>query len=135
MTNEPSNIFTINLDEAVEPQILDDGEFLLRVIMAETRVSKTGNKYLNIRFDVPDQPHAEDIYHIIMAPNGKDAKQDNRNALAAKSFYKAFGIEPDENWSVDLDSLGGKTGWALLTIKNDEQYGDKNAVRRFVTGK
>lgn len=122
----------VNVDQAKELVLLKEGEYKLSVISAECRTSQNGNPYLNVRFSVEGQPMAEDIYHMLMLPKeGEDERVANRKLLRFKEFYAAFNIKP-VNGEVDLDKLGGKTGWGFVRVESDDEYGEKNRIARFM---
>jgi hypothetical protein len=127
-TMSDKGILDLNVDDAVELQVLPEDEYELRIISGEIKISQAGNKYLALRFEVLDQEFADDIYHNVTLPSGEDKKTDNKRLLSIKSFYNAFGI----SGQVDLSSLPGLTGRALLVIEEDQTYGERNKVKRFL---
>ena len=122
----------VNVNDAVELEVLEAGEYQLRCTGAEEKVSQAGNGYLNLRFEAIDEPAAEDIYHILMLPGGDDPKVDNKRKLALIKACKALDV--DYSNGINTDDFPGQSCWAILGVEGDEEYGDKNRVKSFVTG-
>lgn len=121
-----------NLEDVQDLVVLEAGEYQLRCVSAEIKISAKGNEYLNIRLDVPEVMNADDIYHILMAPDGEDAKKDNKRKIAIRDALAAFGVGYDALTNPEI--LEGLTVWAILGVEEDEEYGPKNRVKRFITG-
>lgn len=124
----------MSFDDVYEPKSLKEGEYHLRILDAKIKNSaKTGGDYLNVRFEVIDEPEAKDVNHVMMFPTQQDDKKRANNRKAAiLSFLKAFGL--DTSGAIDPDAFVGATGWAILTEEADPEYGTQNRVRKFVAG-
>lgn len=123
-------LLNLNVDDA-EIKTLSEGEYTLRLLNAEVKTSQKGNAYLNLRFDVPAEPSAQDIYHIMMLPTGAegDEKNDNRKKVNIKRWKQAFDIVGEE---IDLEAIVGYEGVALLKEEEDEEFGIRNIVKKFM---
>jgi len=115
-----------------EPESVPEGEYNLRVTNIEEKDSqKTGGKFLQVTMEILDKPKAKNIYHIMMFPTAQDdEKKKNGRLNAIQKFVTAFGA--DITAGVDLKSLIGNSGWAILREENDPEYGTKNSVKKFV---
>jgi len=122
----------VNVNDAVELKVMEAGEYQLRCMGAEVKTSQNGNDYLNLRFEIPDATGAEDIFHIMMFPDGGDARRDNKRKLALIAACQAMDVEYSSG--INTDDFLGKSCWAILTIESDAEYGDKNRIRSFVKG-
>lgn len=124
----------IDFNDTFEPKVMAPGEYNLRILRAETKTSKnTGGDYLNVQMEIVDEPEADDIYHIMMLPTSNDdIKKANKRKLALLNFFKAFGINPSAGMNVA--ELEGQTGWAILDIEDDPEFGQRNRVKKFVAG-
>lgn len=122
----------VDFDSMVEPKVLEDGEYKLEIASAEVKNSAQGNTYINLRLTCPDILEAEEIYHIVMLPTGKDPKTDNRFKLQLASLFEACGKQLES--SFDPEMFVGEQVWAILKVEEDDTYGKRNRVSRFVKG-
>ena len=87
--------------------------------------------------DVPDNPLAMEFNDFFwdLADRAKlDEKSQQRSLRKFKMFAQAFGIDYSKPFSW-TDDLVGLTGWVILGVKKDDEYGDKNTVSKYVAGK
>ena len=122
-------------DGVYEPKAVPEGEYQLRIINAEIKASqKTGGNYLNVTMEIIDDAEAKNINHIMMFPTpADDKKKTNSRLFAIQNFLKAF--DADISGSLDAKDLIGNTGWAILRVEEDQEYGERNTVRKFVLPK
>lgn len=128
-----------NFNDVPELKALDEGEYELRLTKAEMRTVNNANSTYNgaqfilLSFDVPAKADSKGISHTLFLPREEDdEKQKNNRLRGMKAFFDAFGI--DYNQGVDIDALNtsGATGWALLKVEEDPEYGEQNRIRRFI---
>lgn len=130
------SVLDYNLDDKNLPEetTVDPGEYQLQLISAKHQMSNAGNPMVTCLFGVVDEPNAMNVfYHITLPTDGDDEKTVARKLRRLRTFYQAFGI--DYSKPVDLDELGGETGFAILKLEEDEEYGSRNIVSRFVPRK
>lgn len=133
------SILELDLEGATEPTIVDaDEEYKLRIVSCgEIRQDKKGNDYILPRFEIPDSPASKEFTKYLKLATKKNleglsAKQINSLKWGNTQFFECFKVDPSRlEPGVDLP---GKTGWAILGIENDEEYGDKNYVKKFIVG-
>lgn len=128
------SILDINIADVQEPKPVPDGTFLVRIMGApEVRQSQSsGNKYINVRLEVVGEVGAADVYDTIVLPAEDASAADNeRRKLRLKRFCDAFGISY-ENGSIDLEAAEGLESYAILSVESDQEYGDRNRVKRYV---
>lgn len=124
----------LNLDQAKDLVLLETGsEVEVQIANVEVKQSDKGNKYLNVRLVVIGQgDNVDDIYHRLMFPSGgttdEDKRKDNKWRLALRDFARAFDIAV-EGGGFSLEACRGKTAYAVVTIREDETYGSKNAIK------
>ena len=120
----------IDVDSAIEPRSVPaDVEYELRILEVKHGVDKNGNPYIMPRFEVINEVGAKDFTKFFGLPtDSDDAKKKNSKAWAIKAFCKAFKI----NANSDTDTWIGATGWAILGVEENEQYGPQNYIKRFV---
>ena len=120
------------LDDVPELDAVAEGEYQLRIMSAEVKTSqKTGGNYLGVRLEVVDEV-AKDINHVIMLPSSTMSEKETIIAKTRlKYFYESFGIDYSAG-SVNLETVVGLTGFALLTVEESDQYGRQNRVKQFL---
>lgn len=125
----------LNLDDVQEFKTVPEGEYKLRILKSEVKTSQnTGGQYLSVLLDIPEEPLSKNISHIMMFPTASDdVKQTNNRKLAIVNFLKAFGFDPSNQ--IDLDSMEGALGWAIVAEKDDPEYGLQNRIKKFVIPK
>lgn len=124
----------INLDDVQEPTVIPaNTEILVRITGAETGNDKNGNPYLLIRCDVPDEVSAKDFTYFLRLPHSNlTDKQLNQVKWKLKVFFDAIGVDPS---SLDSPSeLEGRTFWAILGVDDDDEYGERNYIKKIVKG-
>ena len=135
------SILELDLDGAQEPTIVPaDEEYKLRIIACDpVKEDKNGNDYIMPWFEVPDAPASKEFTKYLKLATAKNMKgltpkQVNNLKWSNLTFLTCFGIDPKKKFKPE-DDLPGKTGWAILGIESDEEYGDKNYIKKFVTPK
>lgn len=122
-----------DLSQVPELTTLPDGtEVELKIVSAEVKTStNTGGKFLSVLFDPIEHPNVKMINHVMMLPTpNDDEKKRNSRLRAIRSFYEAFNIPT--SGTVDLSTVIGNTGWAILREEDDTEYGKSNKIRRFI---
>lgn len=123
---------------APEPKILPAGsEVKVRVVSVKTGVSDKNDAvwYMPV-FDVPDDPMVVEFNDFFWDLDREklDAKAFQRALYKFKQFATAMGIDFSRPFSW-TDDVPGKEGWAILGVKKDDEYGDKNIIKKYVAGK
>lgn len=127
-------VVDINVDDVQELEVLNPGEYQVRIDNAEIRESDNPNfdKYLLLRLVPDEHPNAKSISHVIMLPCSQmDEREVMNRKRDIKNFVEAFNYNASNG--INDEELVGLTGWALLGVENDDEYGEQNRVRRFVT--
>jgi len=129
------SLLDVDVSNAKEPKVLDSGsEVKLRITGVTVDNDKNDEPYMMPRFEIVDEPMAKDFTHFFRLPHdGLDEKQMNRAKWNLKVFYEAFEI--DSSHGVETDDLQGATGWAILGVGDNQEYGEQNFIRKFVTPK
>lgn len=123
-------------NDTYEPVSMKPGEYQVRILNAtlETQKKEPYGKYLSVVLEIPTEPKAKNIYHIMMLPtSADDEKKANNRKLALLNFFKAFDI--DVSAGINLQACIGRTGWVILEEEEDPEYGTRNRVRKVVTPK
>ena len=121
----------LDYDESniVEPHAVDaDREWKLRCIGVDEGTDKNGHEYFLARLEIIDEIGAKDVTQFMHKPDDSwmDAKKLNSSKYAISQFIKAF------NTTKNTDDWVGSEGWAILGVKQSDEYGPQNFIKRFV---
>ncbi len=109
------------LEDAVEKEVMPEGEYDLRIEDAKLADSGEG---INVRLIIDGEPNAKSVFHYIsLVKPGDDPDKRNNKLLFAKAFCKAFSI-PTESGGFNLEDFYGATGRVFLV--QDEYEGALN---------
>jgi len=130
----------VNFADVVEPRSVSAGEeYRLRIIdvklddSGNLPTNKNGDKYILPMFEIPDEVGAKNFTTYLGLPGSSmSQKQLNEAKYRISQFLKCFGFDP-ENPPDDPTELIDNEGYAILGEKFDEEYGDQNTIRRFIT--
>lgn len=121
----------ININDAIEPSIVEEGEYAVRIEDAEVKVGQSGKKYLGLRLSILNEDNVKQVNEVLMLPDAADDESTkNRRLLALKRMCTCFDYEPQGG--IDTAELIGREGRVFLKIEDSEQYGKSNKVRRYV---
>ena len=125
------------IEDAQEPTVLKSGtEHKLRIISVRGGVAGKGEcEYISPVFEVPNEPLAKEFSTFLWIPDKErlSEKQYARALSDFKKFVKCFSIDLSKAFDYE-DDLPGLEGWAILGIKNSDEYGEQNTIRTFITG-
>lgn len=122
-----------DLENAQDPIAVEEGEYKVRIIECDgVRENSAGNPYILPRFEIADEPLAKDFTQYMALPTqDMDAKKSERTRATLKKFCKAFDLDFAQ---FDTDELAGMEGWVILGKSYDDQYGEQNFIKRYVSG-
>lgn len=121
----------ININDAIEPSIVEEGEYAVRIEDAEVKVGQSGKKYIGLRLSILNEDNVKQVNEVLMLPDAADDESTkNRRLLALKRMCTCFDYEPQGG--IDTAELIGREGRVFLKIEDSEQYGKSNKVRRYV---
>jgi len=123
------------ISDAVEPTVMNaDEEYQARVISCEAKLNKNNEPYMLPRFEVVDEPTAKEFSkYLPLLFDGQDAKKKNNAKLGLQRFFDAFGVVAGDD--LDTEDIVGATGWVILGVEEDDQYGTSNYIKRFIAAK
>jgi hypothetical protein len=123
--------------DAEEPKVVKAGEeYKLRILSVDKGTDKNNLDYIMPRLEIVESPTSKDFTHFLHIPdkNNMSEKQLNRARWAWQSFCECFDIpldmptDPEDDWA-------GNEGWAILGMKEDEQYGEQNFIKKLISPK
>ena len=120
---------------APEPKVVPAGEeYKIRILDCRQDLNKNQEPYIMPRFDVTSEPYAKDFTtYIGLVNDNMDEKEKFRARSDLRLFLECFGLPT--SGQLDIDDMKGKTGWAILGVKEDDQYGEQNTIRKFIAPK
>ena len=129
-------ILDIDVSNTPEMEPAPDGEHEVRITDVTEGTDKNGSPYLLPRFEVVGVDTAPDFTKFYGLPTkemkAEDPKRHQRASLNLKKFFEAFGIDPSSPG--DPQEWRGETAWAMLGTEVNEEFGDRNYIKRFITG-
>jgi len=130
-----ASLLDIDVSDAEEPKVVPaNEEYKLRILDATSANDKNDEPFLLPRFEVVDEPLSKDFTKFLRLPHDDlNEKQLARAQWGLKLFLTAF--ELPTKGKVDPEDMKGKTGWAILGIEENEQYGEQNYVKKFIAPK
>jgi hypothetical protein len=135
--NEIPSFLNFAVEEAVEAELLAEGEYLMEIVSARVGTSKKegSGQYLAVTMRPLGTGYTNPnlVNHILMLPDSKQEPSTNNNRLLGlKRFYEAFSVPRDNDGKVALEDLKSLQGKAIVVVQNNGEYGDQNSVRRFL---
>lgn len=135
MAPSEESFLDVDVSDAVEPVAVAAGEYELRLLGGVIDKNKKGKPYFQPRFDIPSEPNSKDFTDYIGLPHDEMSEKDlNRAKWRLKAFKACFGIEESAKISL-TDDLPGLTGWCILGLKDDPEYGEQNTIRKYLAPK
>lgn len=130
-----------DLDKGKELQAVPEGEYRVRIKDWKTtedgkfvRTTEDGRPYIMPVLEIigcPEAEYAKDFTHFMwMLDSDMDAKQKNNARYKLNEFWSAFGI--DTRQPIDPEQTLGAEADVLLTVQEDQGYGEQNRVKRFM---
>jgi hypothetical protein len=105
----------------------------LRICSAELKNSKKGDPMMALRFDIPDEPYAKDIFHYILMPAPADDDKKRAQKLnRLKEFKACFGLPA--SGPIASEDMEGCRGWAILREEDGLNGELQNSIQKFVIG-
>ena len=128
------SLLDVDLSDAKEPTPLPDkSEALVRIESVTMDINKNGDPYVLPLFSVPEEGNVPPFTKYLAVPTAELKESDppkyQKVQWAFKAFTDHFGlavanVDPEESWP-------GATAWCILGYEEDEEYGDKNYIRRY----
>jgi hypothetical protein len=134
----------IDTSDVPEPTISQPGEKEIRIVgFIEKEVefddgttglsaiwnNSKGDPCFMPLFDIPAEPTAKEFNHYFPIPHeGMTEKELHRAKWGIEEFKRCFNL-PQQ---FDLKDAIGNTGWAILKIQSSDDYGDQNAIKKFI---
>lgn len=125
------------ISDAKEAVAVPEAEYDLRIINAETQLSKKAAEkgatednmvHVLIAIDSPEYPNAAPIHHYLMLVTDPEEKNNALYLIGQKRFLVAFGI-PYERNGFDIDDFPNATARCLVTLDENQQGEPVNQLK------
>ncbi len=125
----------LDVGDAQEPiTVAADEERKLRITSCHVTESDKGT-FLIPRFEVIDEPFAKEFTSPLRIPTDDlGEKELNRAKWNLKVFFETFEFEVRGEFD-PKDDLPGCEGWAILGIRESDDYGEQNTIKRYLPPK
>lgn len=127
------DLTNFDLENAQDPIAMEEGEYKVMIIECDDpKENSAGNPYILPRMEIVGEPLAKDFTNYFGLPTtDMEPKELQRAAARLKNFCQCFNLDFE---GFDTSELAGSEGWVILGKKYDDQYGDQNFIKKFITG-
>ena len=122
-------IFHVPTSDAVEPEVVSEGKYNLRIRTADPKEASTGRPMLLLMVENLDVPNAETIFHNITGVMDAD-EPDKRNKilLMTKRFLTRIGYPGDQD-NIDTAQLLGLQFRGVVGVEMDNHGLPRNVIK------
>ena len=115
--------------EVPDLTVAEAGEYQLEITGYKLDEDKNGVPYISVFMNILDRPNSKMVSHFISLPREEHKEiigenRYNESVRRVQAFVSAFEIASD-----DPETWKGKTCFANLKVKADDEYGDQNQVK------
>lgn len=107
--------------------VLPAGFYDATIANAELKDSKSGGKYINVRFDITGPSHTGRVVFGIINVANPNPKAEEVGRQQLGDLIRAIGLDKLS----DTDQLVGGQLTIKVDVSSSEQYGEQNRVRGF----
>lgn len=137
------SIYEMDLNDAQEPTCVSDGEYKIRCTGFrkddEGNIVRTYHRdgfdlpYVLVMLDIPNEPASKDFTHFLALPTSEPGAMSPKDLNACKYRVKIF-LEAFNMPELNFDRFQGAEAYAILTVKDNGEYGEQNVVKQFIAG-
>lgn len=128
------SLIDVNPGDAKPLEAVPAGEYELSITSAEVVPLKKDpdKRQIALSYKIEGEPLAKSVRDWIGIPHATDDSDiENKKLLKLQAFCDS--AQYDYSNGIDTDELPGMVVKAMLTVENDETYGDQNRITRYVT--
>jgi hypothetical protein len=103
------------------------GLYKATIVNAEIKDSKSGGKYINVRYDITGTSHSGRVVFGMITINNANPKAEEVGRQQLGELIRAIGLDK----LADTDQLIGGSLIIKLDVEQSEKYGEQNRVRGF----
>ena len=103
------------------------GLYEATIANAEIKDSKSGGKYINVRYDITGPSHAGRVVFGMITISNANPKAEEVGRQQLGELIRAIGLDK----LADTDQLIGGSLIIKLDVEQSEKYGEQNRVRGF----
>lgn len=127
------SLIQFNIDEVQDLVVLPEGEHQVSILSAELyqKAGELVKQSIKLTFKALNEPNAQLINEFLSLPNNQDDETSRGfKERRIKSFCQCFQVDLSGG-GIQLETLPGLTGFVILSVENDEKYGDSNRIKRY----
>jgi len=120
-------------------RVIPEGtEVLLTIKEAKFTVKEeSGNKFIQLKLADMGDPSVKKVYENIFLPRDDDDEDKKQNKLRRiKQFCEAFQVDLNQcevnDATKEIQALVGASGWVIVSVDTDSQYGESNNIARYI---
>ena len=103
------------------------GMYEASISNAEIKDSKSGGKYINVRYDITGPSHSGRVVFGMITISNANPKAEEIGRQQLGELIRCIGLDK----LADTDQLIGGKLIVKITVENSEQYGEQNRVANF----
>lgn len=103
------------------------GMYEASISNAEIKDSKSGGKYINVRYDITGPSHSGRVVFGMITISNANPKAEEIGRQQLGELIRCIGLDK----LADTDQLIGGKLIVKITVENSEQYGEQNRVAGF----
>jgi len=134
-----------NLNDSHEPTVAKEGEYTIKLKDWKTddeghviRLDSSDKKFMLPLMEVIDCEGSEfmkEFTHFLRLPSEEmTAKDNNKAKWNLKIFFESFGIDYQGRMDFSEVAEGDYTADVILGVQDNDEYGDQNYIKKFVSG-
>jgi len=136
---QTESILDVDLGDAQELELMDEGEAKSRISRADIVENKSnpGRRNLRVVIDSPDNKLVDDVYQYIVVPEKSWQEADPKGYVRAvnrmKDFAECYGVNVAGG---EVSRMVGAEGWVDWGQEMNDRTGRmQNTIRRFIPPK
>ncbi len=124
--------YELDVSDAEALSVVDENkEVVVTIVKA---IDMEEHEAILLTLSVDDEPMSADFTHFLnLSHKDGTLKQEKACKYHLKMFLETFGISTSEGFS--LDDMIGQSGTVIIGVKESDNYGRQNTIKRCVTPK
>lgn len=129
------------LDAIPDQTLLEDNtEHEVQIVKAEIgeageQSKSAGQKYLRVTYKALEEPDSRPFNDIFMLPiPGQDKETYNMRGRQLRTMLQCFEFDYTSGWNIftETEQLVGLTGEVVVKVRESDEYGDQNEVKKYL---
>ena len=121
-------ILDYNLEDVPELKAVAPGEYSLTIINVEEKIDKNGNPGILVVMKIVDEDAKPVITWLSLPKDDEEAEVRDNKLRNLKRFLECFSL----TLPLEVSDMVGSEGWVILQLKDNEEYGEQNKIKKFL---